>query len=78
MYYFYVNFPTFREGILVHNGACGRCNNGMGLHNAGSSTRGFWAGPFQTRQDAHTALASLMRKFRNPPNGGDCNGCLGN
>ena len=73
MYYFYINFPTFKNRtILIHKGECGDCQNGNGKRNIGSNHRGFWAGPFKKYDQAYSALSKLQSKFRNPPEIGDC------
>lgn len=73
MYYFYINFPTFKNRtILIHKGECGDCQNGNGKRNVGSNEKGFWAGPFKKYAHAYSALSKLQSKFRNPPEIGDC------
>jgi hypothetical protein len=77
MYYFYINFPNFNDRtILIHHGTCGRCQNGNGQRGSGTNAIGFWAGPFQTYNDAHGALTKLIRRFQNPPNIDDCGACI--
>ena len=76
MYYFYINYPNFKDRIiLIHHGDCSQCQNGNGMHEAGSNEKGFWAGPFKKYDHAAIALAKLVAKFRNPPETGDC-GCI--
>jgi hypothetical protein len=72
-YYFYVNFPRFKEKkILIHRNTCSNCKNGTGLRGRGSNEKGFWAGPFNKYIHAHEALTKLVSKFQNPPECGDC------
>jgi len=74
MYYFYINFPTFKQRtILIHKGECGDCQNGNGKRNIGSNEKGFWAGPFKKYEHAYSALSKLQSKFQNPTKIGDCN-----
>jgi len=73
MYYFYINFPRFSDKtILIHSGACSKCNNGLGLRGLGSTSRGFWAGPFMQHAQASAALDLLVSKFVNPPLTSNC------
>jgi hypothetical protein len=73
MFYFYINFPTFKSRtILIHRGECGDCQNGIGKHNIGSNEKGFWSGPFKNLDDADSAMKKLQKKFKYPPNIGNC------
>lgn len=40
MYYFYINFPTFKDRtILIHHGDCGQCKDGNGMFESGSNKK---------------------------------------
>jgi hypothetical protein len=76
MYYFYINFPNFKDRtILIHNGDCGNCQNGIGMNDIGSNERGFWAGPFKDLNQAEQALQSLIKLFNHKPMTGNHTSC---
>jgi len=68
MYYFYLNFPTFKERtILIHKGDCSECQNGNGKQGSGSNEKGFWAGPFHELSHAEEALKKMIKLFNHQP-----------
>ena len=71
MYYFYINFPTLNERIvLINYGDYGQCKNGNGMFESGSNKRGFWAGQFKELSHADEALNSLIKLFNYQPENG--------
>lgn len=76
MYYFYINFPNFKDRIiLIHHGDCGNCQKGNGKQGSGSNEKGFWTGSFSNLSDAETALKLLVKLFKDPPKAGNCTCC---
>ncbi len=76
MYYFYINYPRFKDRtILIHHGDCGDCQNGTGKQGSGSNEKGFWTGSFANLSDAETALKLLVKLFKDPPKTRNCSCC---
>jgi len=76
MYYFYINYPTFKDRtILIHYGDCGQCKKGNGMFDSGSNEKGFWAGPFKDLNQAEQSLHSLIRLFNHKPPTGNHSCC---
>jgi len=76
MYFFYVNFPNFKDRtILIHKANCGHCQNGIGMKVLGSNERGFWAGPFKELNQAEESLNNLIKFFNHKPEIGNHTCC---
>lgn len=71
MYYFYLNFPTYKDKpIKIHNKECGFCNP-----ETGCTYNGFWAGPFVNINDAETSLKNLNKLMSVKFEFGKCSCC---
>jgi hypothetical protein len=77
MFYFYINFPNFKERVIImHKADCGMCRNGKGQNGPEySNERGFWAGPFEKYPDTVLALEKLISKFNTKVNFDNCRFC---
>jgi len=56
---------TAENKAVIHNGACGFCNNGAGCQaNPLGDRNGRWHGPFQTLPEAESAARSMNRPVK--------------
>lgn len=59
MYYIYENWRAEKKAV-IHNGSCGMCNNGKGIHLSASNQNGKWHGPFGTFDSAIVVANGLQ------------------
>lgn len=77
MYYFYLNFPTYKTHVIkIHRQNCRDCNSGQGKRNSLSNKNGFWAGPFKTINDTEDSLNELLNLVENKFTFSTCRRCI--
>jgi hypothetical protein len=53
----YENWRAHGHRATIHRADCGSCNHGAGVHGGGQTSNGQWLGPFQSQQEARSAVS---------------------
>jgi hypothetical protein len=60
-FWVYENWRAHGHRATVHRGNCGSCNCGGGVHGGGLTSNGKWHGPFQSADEARSAVSHEAR-----------------